>query len=673
MNLQLLWDNLVTYSMQIGLLVGLAAFIPTALRLRLPAAKLAYWHILLAACLLLPAVRPWKQVVLTMTTYVPTTIPISVPRHPAPAPMLSPAQIALLVLGAGMLVRLVWLASGFWRLARLRRHSRPLQPFSSWGVEADLRVSDAISSPVTFGFFRPAVLLPAGFPEMPVCAQEAILCHEIIHVRRNDWLCTLAEELIRSVFWFHPAIWWLLGEIGLAREQLVDRAVVELTRSREEYLDALLAIAGAKPQLDLAPAPLFLRRRHLKQRVVSIMKEVQMSKTRSISSLAAGLGILALSCWFVTATFPLAAAPQMIADGPGVTVDTGGAVMHRSAIQYPDAARAKRVQGVVTLEATIDNSGNVVETRILSGPAELRRAAQQSVLNWHFAMDTSMNTRMVKVNFELPAESTSPAAATPALGVPIDAARRASLEEKLRDVRSQMEQQGRQAGDPATRQQVLTRMAELQSTAASLQSQIGPPSLEGKRVGRIFIGGLSDQSRNELMSHLQIHVGDTLGADTLAKARAEARQFDEHLNFGTATTPNGDVALMIQMPGSAGYGEAGVATASALPPPADGTKRITIGGNIQQAKLISQPKPVYPPLAKQARISGVVHLSALINKDGNVANLAVISGHPLLIPSALEAVQKWVYQKTLLNGEPVEVMTQIDVNYTLSDEPPVQQ
>ena len=295
MNLQLIWDNLVAYSLQIGLLVGLAAFIPTALRLRLPAVKLAYWQILLAACLLLPAVRPWKRVVLTLTTYVPTQIAAPVTRQPPVAPGLSPAEIALFLLGAGMLVRLVWLASGFWRLARLRRHSRPLRPVSSWGVEADLRISDAISSPVTFGFLRPAVLLPGNFPELDLPVQEAILCHEIIHVRRHDWLFTLVEELVRSVFWFHPAIWWLLGEIGLAREQVVDRAVVELTRSRDEYLDALLAIAGAKPQLDLAPAPLFLRKRHLKQRVVSIMKEVQMSKTRSISSLAAGLGVLALA------------------------------------------------------------------------------------------------------------------------------------------------------------------------------------------------------------------------------------------------------------------------------------------------------------------------------------------------------------------------------------------
>jgi protein TonB len=114
------------------------------------------------------------------------------------------------------------------------------------------------------------------------------------------------------------------------------------------------------------------------------------------------------------------------------------------------------------------------------------------------------------------------------------------------------------------------------------------------------------------------------------------------------------------------------AVPSALPPPpppvkvVQALKRITIGGNVQQAKLVRQPKPVYPPLAKQARISGVVHLAAVISRDGTIQDLKVISGHPLLIPSALEAVKQWVYQPTLLNGEPVEVSTQIDVNFTLS-------
>jgi protein TonB len=118
-----------------------------------------------------------------------------------------------------------------------------------------------------------------------------------------------------------------------------------------------------------------------------------------------------------------------------------------------------------------------------------------------------------------------------------------------------------------------------------------------------------------------------------------------------------------------------VPTAAPPPPPPPVKKeepkpvtpqRIRVGGNVQQAKLVRQPKPVYPPLAKQARISGVVRLNAIISKDGTIQNLSVISGHPLLVPSAMEAVKQWVYAPTLLNGEPVEVVTQIDVNFTLS-------
>jgi protein TonB len=94
-------------------------------------------------------------------------------------------------------------------------------------------------------------------------------------------------------------------------------------------------------------------------------------------------------------------------------------------------------------------------------------------------------------------------------------------------------------------------------------------------------------------------------------------------------------------------------------------QRIRVGGNVQAAKIINQPKPVYPPLAKQARIQGTVRFTAIIGRDGTIQNLQLISGHPLLVPSAQEAVKQWKYQPTLLNGEPVEVITQIDVNFTL--------
>jgi protein TonB len=102
------------------------------------------------------------------------------------------------------------------------------------------------------------------------------------------------------------------------------------------------------------------------------------------------------------------------------------------------------------------------------------------------------------------------------------------------------------------------------------------------------------------------------------------------------------------------------------PPPPKPPQRVRVGGNVQQANLIRQIKPPYPPLARQARIQGQVVLEAIISKQGSVENLRVISGHPLLIQSALDAVKQWKYKPTLLNGEPVEVVTTVTVNFNLS-------
>jgi protein TonB len=91
-----------------------------------------------------------------------------------------------------------------------------------------------------------------------------------------------------------------------------------------------------------------------------------------------------------------------------------------------------------------------------------------------------------------------------------------------------------------------------------------------------------------------------------------------------------------------------------------------VGGNVQQAKLLAQARPVYPPEAKAQGIEGTVRLLATIDKSGKVADLKVLSGDPLLAAAALDAVRQWQYETTLLNGDPVEVMTEIQVNFTLT-------
>ena len=102
------------------------------------------------------------------------------------------------------------------------------------------------------------------------------------------------------------------------------------------------------------------------------------------------------------------------------------------------------------------------------------------------------------------------------------------------------------------------------------------------------------------------------------------------------------------------------------PPPKPNVTRTRVGGAVQAAKLINRVQPLYPPLARQTRISGTVKLHAIIGKSGNVEQLQVVSGHPLLVQSALDAVRQWRYQPTLLNGDPVEVDTEIDVIFSLA-------
>jgi protein TonB len=97
-------------------------------------------------------------------------------------------------------------------------------------------------------------------------------------------------------------------------------------------------------------------------------------------------------------------------------------------------------------------------------------------------------------------------------------------------------------------------------------------------------------------------------------------------------------------------------------PPA---KPVPVGGDVQMAKLLRKVIPEYPALARMSRVAGTVRLIGIIGKDGTIQDLQVVSGNPLLTRTALDAVRQWVYKPTLLNGQPVEVMAPIEVNFTL--------
>jgi len=120
------------------------------------------------------------------------------------------------------------------------------------------------------------------------------------------------------------------------------------------------------------------------------------------------------------------------------------------------------------------------------------------------------------------------------------------------------------------------------------------------------------------------------------------------------------------VPGGAMNGVIGsiISTNSAVP--TIKPQRIRVSSGVTQGLVIHKVDPVYPQIAKTARVQGTVILAAVIGKDGTIQNLHVVSGHPLLTNAAMEAVKQWRYRPYILNGDPVEVDTQVEVHFTLA-------
>jgi TonB family protein len=153
--------------------------------------------------------------------------------------------------------------------------------------------------------------------------------------------------------------------------------------------------------------------------------------------------------------------------------------------------------------------------------------------------------------------------------------------------------------------------------------------------------------KQKLESRISLHEGDQITQASLNDLVTAAREVDEHLRVGVqpAADKSGSIITV---------------TLDRTAP-----QRIRVGGNVQQANLIQKVTPHYPPQAKQDRMQGKVQFTVLIGKDGHVQNVELVSGEPVLADAAKEAVAQWVYKPTLLNGQPVEVLTQVDVNFTL--------
>jgi TonB family protein len=566
-----LLGNVVIYSCQVGVIVAGASLLPALLRLDNAGARYAYWRAVGILCLVLPWVQPYRERAATGTARAGAAITDIVSISPAgsSAPMTmdwAALAVAALALGAGL--RLAWLALGLRRLRQLRlstlqdpSHAGDADFQRTLGTCADIRHTSRVAQPVTFGLRRPLVLLPDRLSHAAADIRRAVVGHELVHVKRRDWTWLVLEEIAVSLFWFHPAVWWLVSQIQLAREEVVDELAILLTGRRKAYVEALLAFADSTSVLPIAA---FARRRHLFRRIALVSKEDVMSSRRIVASCAAMALVVATGSWYTVSAFPLRRAAQVSTQkGPGPLERSAHPVTPENPIPrrvhaedpiVPDVAGVKG--GTLLVKVTIDTLGRVAEARVTE--AALRGA--------DFTVSVSGDEIAGQID---------------------------------RSVRG------------------------LAPDAAAAVRQ-GAPAYVEAAVASVRQWRYDSPAQGPLT-------------------------FDVPIRFGAAPE--------IMVFSAAGNAPGGGATKNS-------DNALRVGGPIKTPTKVHDVRPVYPPIALAANVTGVVIVEARIGTDGGVEDARVLRSIPLLDQAALDAVKEWKFTPTLLNGVAVPVIMTMTVNFT---------
>lgn len=255
-------------------------------------------------------------------------------------------------------------------------------------------VSSIPDGPAVIGWVRPVILLPgAAILNLTPDQLEAVLAHELAHLRRYDDLVNIAQSVMETLLFYHPAVWWISGRIRFERELCCDDLAVRASGNALCYARALASLERLRiGHPGLALAALGNSESSLEYRIHRIV-ETSTSEERP----SALPGIMALA---------MAAACMAV-----YSVPVHGSAPPPPQVEYPEAARLQGIQGTVPVQVQIDDLGGVSQARAIGGPKELRQAAVARASSLHLAPGTSVTSERVNVAFELTPPSPPPTAA----------------------------------------------------------------------------------------------------------------------------------------------------------------------------------------------------------------------------------------------------------------------
>jgi TonB family protein len=498
--------------------------------------------------------------------------------------------------------RLVW---GCRQVSALRRRGEPASPSLRATVAALARrlgvaqpvrllITAAQDSPSVVGWIRPVILIPsATLLGLTTEQLEAVLSHELAHIRRHDYLVNVLQILVETLLFYHPAVWWTSRRIRHERELCCDDLAVGSCGDALCYARALTKLERLRittPALALGSSGGSMLYR-IERLVGARSQEYGPSKLTGILAMTLALSGFALNLHWARGqqqesparTFHFTTAT----DRPGVTVDLAGAsVIHRSPVEYPRPALEQAIQGTVVVEATLDGAGEVDDARVVSGPAELRRVSLQSVLQWHFAPATAGAVRQVSIHFDASAaqaEERKPAThefhdrGFAYTAGELESGRQAhiaQLEAQIEESKAQLAQsqamlaqgsdkESQYKSELIREQKLVTdlesalesqRAAGLVSHSITVQGRtfsLRVNSAVGRVLRRLDVVGLPETVQKELAARIPVHIGDTITHELMEKTTDAIASFDGHLEFNYSEEDGPYTTLRITAPDGA--------------------------------------------------------------------------------------------------------------------------
>ncbi len=599
-----LLPNLLAYSGQIAIIIGIGAAGLALAKVDAAGVRSAGLRAILVLCVALPWLQSRQSIAAANgaagVAVGSTGVSALTVRAATPLPAIDWTTLILGMLVAGIALRLAWIGLGLWRLRELRRAGEIADPCPQHeelqrllGTRAEIRSVANLEQPVTFGTLHPVVLLPRTLHGHSADVQRAVLAHELFHVQRRDWAWLLAEEVLRAVLWFHPAMWWLVSRVQLAREEVVDELVVLLTGRRRTYAEALVAFSDDTP---LAPLTAFARRRHLFRRVALISREGVMSSRQIVAAGCAIALFVAAGSWGAVRAFPLRqpVAPAASAQaGPlerrARPITPENPIPRRVAAPLPlYPADLAEIDGTVTLRLTLDDAGRVAESRVL---------------------DVAIKSK----GFSLSMSGPEPTA----------------------DMR---------AGANADLSQVRQAIEAFRRSALA--------AVNGWRYDTPFEAPVSFDVRVEFAPGTSAVTANAPHA-TVAGQPVQLVEKNRRAD-GRPIEVSGEV-----------YRRADT-TARPTEAQSDAFERgaMKAGGDLQP-RVVKDVKAVYPPIAMEAKVQGIVIVEARIDADGTVSDARVLKSIPLLDQAALDAVRQWQFTPAVLNGVATPVVVTLTMSFSL--------